>query len=285
MMSKVDLHIHTTASDGLFSPSEIVQKAADSGLEVIAITDHDTVDGIASALEAARDFPSLRVIPGVEINTDVPSGEAHLLGYFIDYTNPDLKSALENLRQSRIRRAQGMVHKLKNLGINIEWERVQEIAGDATIGRPHVARAIMEKGYITSMKEAFIKYIGQRGPAYVERAKITQTEAITLILKANGLPVLAHPLTFKNAEAMLGELKTAGLVGIEAYYDNYKAEEVKHLVHLAGMHGLIATGGSDYHGIDSNNETMIGGVNVPMESAEKLFALARQQKPKLANPQ
>lgn len=284
-MSKVDLHIHTTASDGRLSPAEVVQKATESGLEVIAITDHDTVDGIASALETARDFPGLRVIPGVEINTDVPSGEAHLLGYFIDYTNPDLKSVLENLRQSRIGRAQGMVNKLNNLGIHIEWEHIQKIAGDATIGRPHVAQAMLEKGYITSMKEAFTKYIGQRGPAYVERAKITQTEAITLILKANGLPVLAHPLTFKDSEAMLGELKTAGLVGIEAYYDNYTAEEIKHLVHLAGIHGLIATGGSDYHGMDNANETMIGGVNVPMESAEKLIALARQQKPELANPQ
>jgi len=283
-VSKVDLHIHSTASDGRLSPAEVVHKSAEAGLTVIALTDHDTVDGIAPALEAAKDLPGLKVIPGVEINTDLPSGEAHMLGYFIDYTNHELKKALERLRQSRKIRARGMISKLGGLGIHIEWRRVQEIAGSATIGRPHIAQAMLEKGDISSVKEAFTRYIGRKGPAYVEREKIAQTEAVALILQANGLPVLAHPLTFPEMETMVSKLKAAGLIGIEAYYDNYTAEEVARLVSLAERHSLIATGGSDYHGIYADNETMIGGADVPLKSAEQLIVLAEQRALKLANP-
>jgi len=252
------------------------------GLTVIAITDHDTVDGIVPALVAARAFPGLKVIPAVEINTDVPYGEAHILGYFIDYTNHKLRDALEGLRNSRRRRAQGMIAKLGNLGIHIEWQRVQEIAGGSSIGRPHIAQAMLEKGYITSFKEAFTKYISRDGPAYVEREKVTPVGAVELILRASGLPVLAHPLTINDPEAMVAELKAVGLVGIEAYYDNYTADEINRLVSLADRHNLIATGGNDYHGLDDSNETMIGGVDVPMESAERLIALAEQRALKLS---
>jgi len=283
-VSKVDLHIHSTASDGRLSPAEVVRKSAEAGLTVIALTDHDTVDGIAPALEAAKDLPGLKVIPGVEINTDLPSGEAHMLGYFVDHTNAELGKALERLRQSRQIRAQGMIDKLGGLGIHIEWQQVKEIAGDATIGRPHIAQTMLDKGYISSIKEAFTKYIGRKGPAYVEREKIAQTEAVALILQANGLPVLAHPLTFPEMETMVSKLKAAGLIGIEAYYDNYTAEEVDRLVRLAERHSLIATGGSDYHGIYADNETMIGGADVPLKSAEQLIALAEQRALKLANP-
>jgi len=283
-MSEVDLHLHSTASDGRLSPAEVVGKAAELGLKVIALTDHDTVAGIAAALEAARDFPGLRVIPGVEINTDIPSGEAHVLGYFIDFTNHELKETLEVLRRSRQRRAQGMINKLKNLGIGIEWADIEEIAGGATIGRPHIAQAMLTKGYIKSNKEAFTDYIGRKGPAYVEREKITQIDAVSLIVKAGGLPVLAHPLTFRDSETMLPKLKAAGLVGLEAYYGNYCAEEVNKLVSLARRHGLIATGGSDYHGIDDSHETAIGGSGVPLASAEQLIALAGQRGLKPADP-
>ena len=282
-MSKIDLHIHSTASDGRLSPMEIVRKSVEHGLTVIAVVDHDTVDGIAPALVAAKAFPGLKVIPAVEINTDVPYGEAHILGYFIDYTNHELRDALERLRNSRRRRAQGMIDKLGDLGIHIEWQRVQEIAGDSSIGRPHIAQAMLEKGYITSFKEAFTKYISRDGPAYVEREKIIPVGAVELILRANGLPVLAHPFTINDPEAMVAELKAAGLVGIEAYYDNYTADEVNGLVNLADRHNLIVTGGSDYHGLDDSNETMIGGADVPMESAERLIALAEQRALKLTN--
>jgi Predicted metal-dependent phosphoesterases (PHP family) len=269
-VSKIDLHIHSSASDGRFAPAEIVRKSVEQGVTIIAISDHDTVDGIAPALEAAKAFASLKVIPSVEISTDNASGETHVLGYFIDYTDQELKITLERLRDSRRERAQGMIAKLKNLGIHIDWRRVQEIAGSGTIGRPHIAQAMLEKGYITSLQEAFTKYIDRHGPAYVERDKITPIEAVKLILRANGLPVLAHPFTIDNPETMVAELSAAGLVGIEAYYASYTADETRKLVSLASKYNLITTGGSDYHGLDASNETMIGAVEVPIESAEQL---------------
>ena len=283
-MSKVDLHIHSTASDGRLSPAEVVRKSAEAGLTVIALADHDTVDGIVPALEAAKAFPRLKVMPCVEISTDVPQGEVHVLGYFIDYTHPELQATLRRMRNSRQERAQGMIAKLRNLGLPVEWERVREIAGSGSMGRPHLAQAMLEKGYIASIKEAFTKYIGWGGPAYVGREKMTPGEAAELILLANGLPVLAHPSTFDDPEAMIIELKASGLVGIEAYYDAYTAEEISRLVNLADRYGLIVTGGSDYHGLDASAETMIGGADVPIESAEQLIALAEQRALKPASP-
>lgn len=280
-MSQVDLHLHSTASDGRFSPEAVVGKAAALGLAVISLTDHDSVDGIAPALEAARAFPRLRVIPGIEISTDMPDGEAHVLGYFIDYTSDELRSALERFRSSRQRRAKAMIAKLGALGIHLDWQRVREIAGDGSIGRPHIAQAMLEKGYITSLKEAFTGYLEHGGPAYVARDKMTPAEAVALILQSNGLPVLAHPFTVTDPEALVAELKAAGLVGVETYYKAYTADEIKTLVSLADRHGLITTGGSDYHGLDDSDETMLGGVEVPLASAERLIALAgeRAQKP------
>jgi len=282
-MSKVDLHIHSTVSDGRLSPAEVIRKSAEAGLTVIALADHDTVDGIILALEAAKTFPWLKVIPGVEISTDVPEGEVHVLGYFIDYGGPELQASLRRMRNSRQERAQRMIAKLKNLGLPIEWERVKEIAGSGSIGRPHLAQAMLEQGYIASIKEAFTKYIAWGGPAYVSREKMTPAEAALLILRANGLPVLAHPLTINNSEAMIIELKAAGLVGIEAYYNGYTAEEINRLVTLAKRHGLIATGGSDYHGLDVSTETMLGGANVPIESAGQLMTLAEQRTPRVVS--
>jgi predicted metal-dependent phosphoesterase TrpH len=273
-VGQVDLHIHSTASDGKLSPEAVVSKAAELGLTVMSLTDHDSVEGVLPALEAAKVFPELRVIPGVEISTDMPYGQAHVLGYFIDYTSNELKSALERFRSSRQRRARGMIIKLRDLGIDIDWQRVQEIAGDGSIGRPHIAQVMLEKGYITSFTEAFDKYIGQDGSAYVEREKMTPAEAVEMIVKAKGLPVLAHPFTVTDPEATVTELKPAGLVGIEAYYKDYSADEIENLVSMAEKYDLIATGGTDYHGLDDSSEIMLGGVDVPLESVEKLIALA-----------
>ena len=281
-MSRVDLHIHSTASDGSISPADIVRQGAERGLSAIALADHDTVGGIVPAIEAAKTFPKLKVIPAIELSTDVPQGEVHVLGYFIDYADREFQVTLERMRHSRLHRAQGMIAKLKNFGIHIDWERVQEIAGTGSMGRPHIAQAMLEKGYITSFKEAFDKYISRDGPAYVEREKMTAVEAVELLLQVNGLPVLAHPFTANNTEMLIAELKAAGLVGVETYYNGYTADEISRLVSLANKFGLIATGGSDYHGLDATNETMIGGVNVPLESVERLMALAQQRIPKLA---
>lgn len=278
-MSQVDLHIHSTASDGRFSPAEIVSKSAEAGLTVIALADHDTVDGIAPALEAARASPGLRVIPGVEISTDVPTGEVHILGYFIDHTRLELLSALARMRDSRIQRARGMLGKLKTLGVIIDWNRVREIAGGGSIGRPHIAQVMLEEGYITSIKEAFVRYISWGGPAYVAREKLSPADAVILIRQSGGLPVLAHPLTINDSEAMVGELKAAGLAGIEAYYANYTAPEIRRLTALANRQNLVITGGSDYHGIDATDETELGGTEVPLACAERLIAMAEQPIP------
>ncbi len=276
-MAKVDLHIHTTASDGKCTPSEIVRKAAELGLGVIAITDHDTVEGIPAALETAKNYPALRVIPGVELSTDIPKGEIHILGYFIDYTDEEFRASLETMRNSRVERARKMVENLSRLGIRLEWRRVQEIAGGGALGRPHIAQAMLEKGYISSFQDAFRNYIGHGGPAYVERDKLTPVEAVKLILKADGLPVLAHPLTAGDVEGTIVELKAVGLVGMEVYYASYSFEDINPLRGLAYQHGLIATGGTDYHGIDETAETMIGGADVPARAAEQLVALAVQR--------
>jgi len=276
-VTRVDLHVHSTASDGRLSPADLVRKSAEAGLTVIALADHDTVDGIIPALETARAFPQLKVIPGIEISTYVPRGEVHILGYFIDYNNSEFRTILRKMCNSREVRAQTMIARLKELGVNIEWERVSEIAGSGTVGRPHVAQAMLEKGYITSTKDAFTRYIGWGGPAYVERDKVTPAEAVKLILQVNGLPVLAHPLTVSDLEELVAELTAIGLVGLEAYSDSYAADDISRLVQLAGRHGLIITGGSDYHGIDSGTETALGGANVPLEAAEQLLALAEQR--------
>ena len=277
MTSRIDLHIHSSVSDGKFSPEDIVRRSAELGLTVIALCDHDSVDGIVPALEAARGLPQIRVIPGVELSTYAPGSEVHVLGYFIDYTDPELKTTLVGLRHSRRERAKRMIAKLKGSDVHIDWGRVQEIAGSGSIGRPHIAQAMLEKGYITSFKEAFTKYIGFKGPAYVERQKITPAEAVALLAKTGGLPVLAHPLTVNNPEAMIAELKTAGLVGLEVNYNGYTEGERDSLAQLAKKYDLIATGGSDYHGLDDSAETMIGGTYVPQESAEQLIALAQSR--------
>ena len=280
-MSRVDLHLHSTASDGRLTPAEVVREAAGRGLSYIALADHDTVGGIAAAMEAAKAFPGLSVIPAIEISTETPQGEVHMLGYFIDYTDPEFLAHLVRFKDSRLRRAQQMVAKLEELGLSLEWARVQEIAGSSSIGRPHIAQAMLEKEYVPSFKDAFDEYLGQGKPAYVEREKMLPAEAVAIINQAKGLPVLAHPLTTTDPEGLVAELKPAGLVGLEAYYKDYTEEEIAGLVELARRYNLIATGGTDYHGIDPETEVAIGDAEVPLAVAEQLAALARERNPKL----
>lgn len=283
-MPGIDLHIHTSASDGKFSPKDIVYRSVELGLTVIAICDHDSVDGILPALEAAGEFPQIRVIPGVELSTYAPGSEVHILGYFIDYTDPGLETSLASLRSSRRERAQKIIARLNDLDVHVSWQRVQEIAGSGSIGRPHIAQAMLENSYVSSFKEAFTRYIGHNGPAYVERQKITPTEAMALIIRVGGLPVLAHPLTVSAPETMIAELKAAGLVGLEVHYNGYTEDKIDALARLAEKYDLIATGGSDYHGIDDSIETMLGGVLVPEESMAQLIALAPERVAKQADP-
>ncbi len=277
---KLDLHLHSTASDGRLAPEELVRRAARLGLGAISITDHDSVDGVAPALAAARDHPTLLVIPGVECSTDAPHGEVHVLGYFIDHTHPDLIGRLAAFRNSRKVRARKMIARLATMGVHIEWKRVQEIAGEGSVGRPHIALAMQEKGYVSSVKEAFDRYIGREGPAYVERDKMTPDAVVELITRVGGLAVLAHPADIEDLEHVIPRLQKAGLVGIEAYYGIYHPDTTARLASLARYHSLVATGGSDYHGIDDLAETPLGGVSVPPECVKRLSALHEKRHPR-----
>ncbi|MEA1958325.1 MAG: PHP domain-containing protein [Chloroflexota bacterium] len=277
MYKRIDLHLHTTASDGRITPEELVQIAAEQGIGVIAITDHDTVGGIEPALCAVDCFPYVTVIPGIEINTDIHGGEVHILGYFIDYKNERLLRTLSNLRNDREIRAQKMVDKLGKLGIFIEWERVMEISDGGSIGRPHIAQAMFEGKHVSSLQDAFERYIGRNGPAYAERERLSPREAVRLIAEADGLPVLAHPATIQDIDKTIIDLKQEGLIGIEVYYDNYNQTTIERLKMLADRYDLIATGGSDFHGFEDKHETPLGEANVPWECAERLIAMSRQR--------
>ena len=274
---RVDLHLHTTASDGQLSPAEMVHKAAELGLSVIAITDHDSIEGVEPALAAAKDFPGLSVIPGVELSTDIPGGEVHILGYFIDHRDQGLKRSLESLRNSRQERGRKIVAKLAQLNIDVDWQRVLELAAGASVGRPHIAQAMLERGYISSFREAFSKYIGRNGPAYVEREKLTPPQAVGLVLRAGGLPTLAHPADIEGLESLIPRLKQAGLVGLESYYDGYSKETISWLNGLARDHGVITCGGSDYHGSEAGIGSEPGSVNLPPECVAQLMAVAEQR--------
>lgn len=284
MASRADLHTHSTYSDGRLTPTELVERAVGKGLKALALTDHDCVDGIAEAQEAARRYPQFIFIPGVELSTDVPHGEVHMLGYFLDWKNPHLQDRLAHLRHSRLERGEKMLAKLKHLGIDISWQRVREIAGDGAIGRPHIALAMLEAGHISSLDEAFDRYLGRNGPAYVEREKIAPAEAVQLLTSASGLPVLAHPRDIHNLESLVAELKEADLTGIEVYYQDYDQQTIERLLKVAHQHGLLPLGGSDFHGIGIAHERDLGDIPLPFEPVEQLLVLARQRQPKQAPP-
>ena len=282
MASRADLHTHSTYSDGRLTPTELIERAASKGLEVLALTDHDCIDGTAEAQEAAQRYPQLLFIPGVELSTDVPHDEVHVLGYFLDWRNQRFQDRLARLRRSRLERGQKMLAKLKRLGIDVPWQRVNEIAGDGAVGRPHIALAMLEAGHISSLEEAFERYLGRNGPAYVEREKIAATEAVELLTSASGLPVLAHPRDLQNLESLVVELKEAALIGIEVYYQDYDQQTIERLLAVARQHDLLPLGGSDFHGIGGAHERDLGDIPLPFEPVQQLVALARQRQPQQA---
>jgi predicted metal-dependent phosphoesterase TrpH len=264
----VDLHVHTTASDGQLSPAELVHRAIGLGLKTIAITDHDTTDGIAQALEVATGT-GLSVIPGVEISADMAHSEIHILGYYVAHQDPVLCDTLALLRAARLDRACKIVNKLTRMGMPVKWERVRQYADGSSIGRPHIAQAMLETGHVSSVDEAFRRYLGRNGPAYVDRYKLAPAEAVQTILAASGLPVLAHPLRDTH---LLPELIHAGLVGLEAYYTNYAQEDTAFLLQLASKYGLLVTGGSDFHGEAVQRRHELGAVAVPEAVVAQLRA-------------
>ena len=271
-MVKVDLHLHTTYSDGALTPSELVQLALKNNLEIISITDHDCTDGVDEAVFASLD-KNLTVIPGIELNTDTEDGEIHVLGYFIDYQNKDLQKLLIECRNSRVERARIMVERLNSLGINIQWTRVEELAGYGAIGRPHIANAMLEIKSIKTFQEAFEKYIGRNGIAYIERFRLNVFEAVKTIQQYGGIPVLAHPGYIKNLDNLLPILIESGLKGLEVFYANYDTNTINKLKNIASKYGLIPCGGSDYHGIKTKTEKLPGTFGPPIDSVNKLIEL------------
>ncbi len=282
-MNQVDLHTHTTASDGSLSPTQLVARAARLALKVIAITDHDTTAGVAEAMAAGR-AEGVEVIPGVEINTDVPGSEVHVLGYFVDPDHAELNEQLARIREGRVGRARRMAEVLTEMGAPVSFERILQIAGEGAVGRPHVAQALLEAGHVRSFQDAFDRYIGRSSPAYVEREKFTPAQACALIRRAGGLPVLAHPVFFDRYGAIRGvvdfdqalpELIAAGLAGLEVYYPNYDAVTNEYLLGIARRFGLLVTGGTDFHGV-RGHEPDLGAIYVPLKVVRRLRDAWRQ---------
>ncbi len=266
MSALVDLHLHTTASDGRLSPTELIHLLASQGLKQVAISDHDTTEGLAEAFAAAEEFPDMRIIPAIELSTDIPGDEVHMLGYFLRHEDEELQKILREFRMGRLERGRMMVEKLATLGINIEWERVQEIAGEGSVGRPHIALAMVEKGYCKEPKDAFPEYLGRNGSAYVERSKMTPPEAVDMLIRFGAVPVLAHPAYLNDMETTIAELAEVGIVGLEVHYAQFSSETVQQLARLADRHGLIPCGGSDYHGLGNEGEPLPGTLGPPPET-------------------
>ena len=275
MSSRADLHTHSNFSDGILTPTALVDLAVSRGVEVMALTDHDSIEGIPEAVQAASRHPGFTLIPGVEMSTDIPGAEVHVLGYFVDPNDALLQEELAELRNSRRERGRRMVEKLRDLGIDIRWERVQAIAGGGAVGRPHVAQALLETGRISSLPEAFERYIGRSGPAYVERTKMTPVETVAFLHQRGALPVLAHPREMPELEGLLPTLKEAGLVGLEVYYQDYDEANMQRLLAIARSHDLIPTGGSDYHALGGEHERPPGDIPLPEEAIDAFMALAK----------
>ena len=277
-MAEVDLHLHTTYSDGRLTPTQLVDLVAQRGLRVVAVTDHDSTEGLAEAMEAAAKYPDITIIPGIELSTDIPGNEIHVLGYFINYADSGFQDTLSEFREGRLDRASRMVSNLEKLGISIDWERVLELSDGGAVGRPHIAQAMVEKGYIKYPQEAFEKYIGRNGPAYAERPKLTPGDAVKMILEVDGLPVLAHPARYvDNPGGHLPGLKVAGLVGMEVYYKDYTPEEIGDLLGLCKTYDLIPTGGTDYHALGTPGEMEPGSAGPPLEITRRLFSLSGRE--------
>ncbi len=267
-----DLHLHTVFSDGTFTPEELIKKAVKAGLSAVSIVDHDTIEGITPAVAAAREF-GIEVVPGIELSSEYNGVEVHILGYCFDPANGDLRSKLALLRQNRIARVYEMVDKLKCLGIKLKAESVFEIGGDGTVGRLHIARAMVKDGFVGSTSEAFQRYIGDKSPAYVCGFRFSPLEAIQLIRGIGGVAVLAHPYLLRNDE-MIRHFVDFGIMGLEVYYPEHTQSMINRYLELAKEYDLLVTGGSDCHG-KAKPDIKIGLVKLPYQFVEGLKSAAR----------
>lgn len=263
-----DLHIHSNCSDGLDPPETIVGLARAAGLTAISLTDHDTVDGIDGAVAAGQQA-GVEVIPGIEFTTEQPRAEIHILGYFIDHRAAGLRSILEKIQADRVKRIYKIVRKLQSLKVDILPEDVFAVSGKKAPGRPHVARALLKLGAVSSFKEAFNRYLDFRSPAYVSHYKLAPAEAVRLVRTVGGLPVFAHPAV-SNCDELIPGLVAEGLRGIEVYYPGLGPEAIERYLGLARQYGLLVTGGSDWHGNDPGREVKLGDLTIPDELVERM---------------
>jgi predicted metal-dependent phosphoesterase TrpH len=275
----IDLHLHTTCSDGTLTPAEIVREALGRGLTIIAIADHDTSAGVAPALSAASGT-DLWVVPAIELNTDYREQEVHVLGYGIDPEAAALRAALQKMLAGRYNRNLLILERLKELGVPVAWEKVAALAAGEVIARPHLARALVQAGHVKSVQEAFDRFLGKGAPAFIERISLTPQEACRVILESGGLPVLAHPGRINYLE-LIAELSPCGLRGVEVYHPDISPNKRRKLSALAKKLGLLTTGGSDYHGPDRVHMAEIGSVAVPFEVGRDLAAALSQPSPAL----
>ncbi len=270
----IDLHLHTVHSDGVHTPEEVIAFARQARLSAVAITDHDTLDGVvagqAAAQEAGIDF-----ISGVELSASDRNADVHILGYFVEPATPGLTEELQLLRDGRLLRAVQILDLLKRLGAPIRCERVQAFAGGAPIGRPHIAAALVEAGHVRSIDEAFDRYIGYHGPAYVPKRTLNPEGAIDLVKRAGGVPVLAHPGSLRRDD-LIPSLVDWGLEGIEIWHPKHDAARVRHYQALAEEHHLLVTGGSDFHGSGRGDST-VGDQPVPESILVPLRACIRSR--------
>lgn len=252
---KIDLHMHTTHSDGYFTPSELVVKAKENGLDIVSITDHDNLLGIEEAVNKGKEI-GVEVIPGVEISSDIRDREVHILAFFIESGNEELERYLAFFREERIKRAERMVHKLNSIGIGIKFEDVLDKAKIGAVGRPHIAQALLEKGYVSSYFDAFNKYIGNNCPAFEKKVHISPQSAFKIISDAGGLSFIAHPGNMP--EDILKELIESGVDGVEVFHPSHYPQHVKFYKGIASEYFLLESGGSDFHGGKREDERNLG---------------------------
>ncbi len=276
-MASGDFHLHSTCSDGVCSPTWVVETAAANGVRVLALTDHDTTAGLAEAGAAAA-AAGLRLIPGIELSVDLDGVDAHLLGFGFDIEHGPLQAYLSEQREGRVGRMKRMVRVLGEHGVTVEAGRVLEIAGEASVGRPHVARALVEAGYVGSVAEAFDEWLGDGRPGHITRDRLTPAEAIDLLHEAGGVVFVAHPVFLGEAyEEAVATLAAMGLDGMETYYKHYGEETIAAHEALAAKLGLGLSGGSDYHGLGNPNDREIGEIPFPDDAvaAFKAFLNSR----------
>jgi predicted metal-dependent phosphoesterase TrpH len=273
----VDLHCHSTASDGTFAPSKVVALAVASGLSALALTDHDTIGGVSEAAESARKA-GIDFLPGIEISCDVPRpATMHLLGYGVDPQSPILHDLTRRLVQARDDRNPRIIQKLNELGVAITMPEVETEAGGEVVGRPHIAAVLLRKGYVTSIKQAFDKYLGQGAAAYFDKERLTPRQAIGLVNESGGIAVLAHPVQLRTEndaqlERIFKDLKDVGLDGLEVIHSDHDAALVQKYTKLADRFGLLKTGGSDFHGTNKKDIRLgvANGRRIPREFFDAL---------------